>query len=344
MQIQKKNNKASDIRDLMLDWYDHHRRDLPWRAQPHMRPDPYHVWLSEVMLQQTTVQAVKPYFEKFLNLWPSIESLANASQDDVLAAWAGLGYYSRARNLHKCAHQIVSENGGVFPHDSQSLKSLAGIGDYTTAAIRSIAFDIPDTVIDGNVERVVSRLYKIETPLPNSKPEIRLYATELFEGENVDRPSCFAQSMMDLGATICTPKSPQCPSCPLNNACMAYHDGVAGDYPKRLRKKPVPKKHAIAYIYYNDKGIRLEKRPEKGMLAGMWGIPTSEWIDHSIDLQEKYDQNLFIDHVFTHFALRLYPVFIKVQDTNMTPYKEVDDIGLPTLFKKLWKIMPDYIE
>ena len=221
------------IRNEMLSWYDAHARVLPWRSKPSERPDPYYVWLSEVMLQQTTVQAVVPYFEKFISIWPTVHDLASATQDDVLREWAGLGYYSRARNLYKCAQAIVSEHDGIFPNSVKTLKSLSGIGDYTSAAIASIAFDIPSVVIDGNVERVISRLHRIDAPLPDSKTIIREYAQNLFIGDNTDRPSCFAQSLMDLGATICTPKSPKCEICPISKYCVAFEHCDAQVYPKK---------------------------------------------------------------------------------------------------------------
>jgi A/G-specific adenine glycosylase len=335
----------SAIRTSVLRWYDQSRRILPWRAVPGHKPDPYQVWLSEVMLQQTTVQAVKPYFEKFLAIWPTVYDLANADREDVMREWAGLGYYSRARNLHKCAQQIVDDCNGVFPSDIKSLKSLSGIGDYTAAAIRSIAFDQPATVIDGNVERVVSRLYQIEKPLPISKPDIRVIAEKLFEGKNTHRPSCFAQGMMDIGATICTPKSPQCSLCPLSKMCMAYeHTNDPSIYPKKQKKKPIPQKHAVAYIYLKDNKVGIEVRPEKGMLGGMTGFPTSEWMDISEDLPHAVDHKFFIKHVFTHFSLNLYPVLIHDEYKNMISVKEIDNLGLPTLFKKLWKIARDRIE
>ena len=327
------------IRSEMLSWYDMHARVLPWRSKPNERPDPYHVWLSEVMLQQTTVQAVIPYFEKFISIWPTVHDLASASQDDVLREWAGLGYYSRARNLYKCAQTIVDDHSGVFPNDIKTLKSLPGIGDYTSAAIVSIAFDIPSVVIDGNVERVISRLHCIETPLPDSKPIIREYAEKLFIGDNVDRPSCFAQSLMDLGATICTPKSPKCSICPISQYCVAFKQGDAQDYPKKRKKAKIPEKYGIAYIYVHDGKVGVEKRSEKGMLAGMVGFPTGEWGE---DLPEGLDNELKaykIRHVFTHFALTLYPKIIYQETDKMIPCKEVDKIGLPTLFKKLWNMI-----
>lgn len=338
------NDNPSHVRDLMLGWYDSHRRTLPWRSEPLWTPDSYHVWMSEIMLQQTTVAAVKSYFLKFIDLWPTVEDLAGATQDDVMREWAGLGYYSRARNLHRCAQIIVSEYGGVFPNDLKQLKNLAGIGDYTAAAIRSIAFDLPATVIDGNIERVISRLYRIETPLPSSKQEIRSYAQMLFEGNNVTRPSCFAQSLMDLGATICTPRSPKCFECPLNGHCQAYKAGDAEVYPKKEKKKKIPKKHAIAYLYIHDGKIGIERRGEKGMLAGMVGFPTSEWVDVSQDLPEAVDKKIFIHHVFTHFSFTLYPVIVGRPIDEMIAFESVDACGLPTVFKKLWTIMRDKIE
>lgn len=345
---------ASAIRHAMLAWYDKNRRVLPWRSDPAVTPDPYHVWLSEVMLQQTTVQAVIPYFLKFISLWPDIKSLANAAQEDVLREWAGLGYYSRARNLHKCALVIVNDYNGQFPDDTKSLKSLPGIGDYTAAAIQSIAFDIPATVIDGNIERVVSRLYTIKTPLPDSKPIIRNYAVPLFEGKNTDRPSCFAQSLMDLGATICTPKSPQCPVCPIREWCRAYSEGQADLYPMRKKKTPIPQKHAYAFLYmdYANKRVLIERRGEKGMLGGMTGFPTSEWIFTDTALpatQGQILQNMQIKHVFTHFALTLTPVIRTIngdEHGEWVGFDEVENAGLPTLFAKIWKLIknqPDMI-
>ncbi len=305
-----------------------------------VRPNPYHVWLSEIMLQQTTVQAVKPHFEKFISIWPDVKALADAEREDVLKEWAGLGYYSRARNLHKCANEIVNEYDGAFPQDIQELKKLPGIGDYTSAAIASIAFDVPATVIDGNVERVVTRLYRIQTPMPTAKPEIKTKAKLLFQGENTNRPSCFAQSLMDLGATICTPKNPACVLCPIHDYCEGYKHGDASLYPIKLPKKKLPEKHALAYIYFKDNKIGIETRGETGMLAGMKGFPTSEWVDVKEALPEVgYDASRKIRHVFTHFALTLYPVIMFENHENMIDFNDVDDIGLPSLFQKLWNMI-----
>lgn len=339
-------NTPSAIRDAMLDWYDAHRRDLPWRSNPCDTPNPYHVWMSEIMLQQTTVQAVKPYFKKFIKLWPTIQDLAKASQDEVLKQWAGLGYYSRARNLHKCANMLVNEFNGVFPQDVTSLKTLIGVGDYTAAAIRSIAFNKSATVIDGNVDRVISRIYRIDTPLPQSKPLIKKYAESLFEGKNTKRPSCFAQSLMDLGAGICTPKAVRCELCPITDYCEGHKHEDGALYPKRLKKKPLPQKHAYVFLNVTSGMIEVEKRAEKGMLGGMQGFPTSEWIDIKEDLPKTHGQvfETSVKHVFTHFALTLHPVIKLTNSLNMIEFEKVNDIGLPTLFKKVWKIMKDELD
>lgn len=327
----------------MLNWYDAHARVLPWRSKSFEKPDPYHVWMSEVMLQQTTVGAVKSYFEKFISIWPSIHDLASAPQEQVMKEWAGLGYYSRARNLHKCAQTIVNDYAGIFPAEFKSLKALPGIGDYTASAISSIAFDIPTTVIDGNVERVFSRLYKIKTPLPDSKPIIRKNANELFIGQNRDRPSCFAQSLMDLGATICTPKSPKCMICPIKHFCAAYKEGEPAKYPFKKPKKTLPEKHAIVLIYIHDGKIGIETRAEKGMLGGMVGFPTTEWVDIATPLHMTHRKDIKVRHVFTHFALTLYPLFLYEESDTMINISEVDEIGLPTLFKKLWNMVKSEI-
>ena len=228
----------------LLDWYDRHARQLPWRAPPNSgrQTPPYRVWLSEIMLQQTTVVTVGPYFEKFLSLWPTVEALAAATLDQVLHAWAGLGYYSRARNLHKCAQTLVADFDGVFPKDEETLLSLPGIGPYTAAAIASIAFDVRATVMDGNVERVVARYYAINTPLPDAKKELKLLAGAMTPNK---RPGDYAQAMMDLGATICTPRNASCPQCPFAKTCMALAQGVADVLPKRKPKKQKPTSNTV---------------------------------------------------------------------------------------------------
>ena len=334
-------NTPSILRDAMLNWYDGHARVLPWRSKPGIKPDPYHVWMSEVMLQQTMVPAVMKYFTKFTEIWPTVHDLANAAQEDIMREWAGLGYYSRARNLHKCAKVIVSDFDGVFPSDVKTLKTLPGIGDYTSAAIASIAFDAPATVVDGNVERVISRVYRIQDPLPDSKSMIKQLASNWFEGKNTDRPSCFAQSLMDLGATICTPKSPKCMLCPIRDYCDGYSVGDGAEYPKKKAKQKIPEKHAIVYLYVSNGKIGVETRPEKGMLGGMVGFPTSEWVPSTEDIPMERGvlQKYKIRHVFTHFALTLYPQIIQDEKGNMIPFDQVSQIGLPTLFKKVWNMI-----
>jgi A/G-specific adenine glycosylase len=260
----------------LLAWYDGARRDLPWRAGPGADPDPYRVWLSEVMLQQTTVKAVIPYFEKFTAKWPTVEALAAASRDEVLAAWAGLGYYSRARNLYACAQ----EARGGFPRTEAALRALPGVGVYTAAAIAAIAFGEPAAVVDGNVERVLARLFALETPLPAAKPAIRKLAERLTPRK---RPGDYAQAMMDLGATICAPRSPSCPNCPVQRFCMAYGRGEAERFPIKKAKAEKPERRGDAFVLVRASRIGpqilLRRRKDEGLLGGMMEVPTTEWID-----------------------------------------------------------------
>jgi len=263
-----------DITADLLDWYDINARQMPWRVMPAARkagemPDPYAVWLSEVMLQQTTVAAVRDYHRKFTALWPTVGDLAKAEDADVMAAWAGLGYYARARNLLKCARAIVTDHDGQFPQTYDALIQLPGIGPYTAAAISAIAFDAPSTVLDGNVERVMARLYDDHTPLPGAKPVLMEYAQT---HTSSDRPGDYAQAVMDLGATICTPKNPACGICPIRPACAAQTAGSQAELPKKTPKKPKPIRHGIAYIARRADGAwLLETRPDKGLLGGMLG-------------------------------------------------------------------------
>lgn len=300
----------------LLGWYDRHHRDLPWRVSPPMRArgivaDPYRVWLSEVMLQQTTVTAVKPYFAKFLALWPTVSDLAAAASEDVMAAWAGLGYYARARNLKKCAEAVASLHGGRFPATEAGLKTLPGIGDYTAAAVAAIAFDEPAAVMDGNVERVISRLYAIADPLPGSKPAMKARVSALTPD---GRPGDFAQAMMDLGATICTPKRPACVLCPLNEDCRALKDGDPELYPVKAAKKEKPVRRAAAYVAVSPQGrILLRRRPEKGLLGGMTEVPVSDFTARrdgetgpaAAPFTARWMPRGTVIHVFTHFELRL---------------------------------------
>lgn len=259
----------------LLAWYDQEHRELPWRANPGRMPNPYHVWLSEVMLQQTVVKTVIPYFEKFTRLWPTLPDLAHAELEDIRRAWAGLGYYSRAANLHKCAKQVVEQYEGDLPIFEEELRALPGIGPYTAAAIAAIAFDETATPVDGNIERVMARLFALETPLPKAKAEMKALATTLTPPR---RAGDYAQALMDLGATICTPTNPSCLFCPISSFCKGYHEGVAASLPKRAPKKPKPLRRASAFFALREDGhVLLHKRPEGGLLGGMMEIPTGEW-------------------------------------------------------------------
>lgn len=307
---------TQDLSRLLLDWYDIHHRQLPWRITPPMaagglKADPYHIWLSEVMLQQTTVQAVKPYFEKFITRWPTVNHLAQADTEEVMAAWAGLGYYARARNLKKCAETVALHHNGRFPDHVEGLLNLPGIGDYTSAAIAAIAFNRQAAVVDGNVERVITRLYAILTPLPMAKPEIKAKVAAITP-EN--RPGDFAQAMMDLGATICTPKRPACALCPFNSHCLALKSSEPELFPYKASKKARPIRLGAAFIALNDAGqILLRKRIEKGLLGGMSEVPTTDWTARldgentikAAPFAANWQEKGKITHVFTHFELHL---------------------------------------
>jgi A/G-specific adenine glycosylase len=300
--------------ERLLAWYDRHHRELPWRVSPAAAArgagaDPYRVWLSEVMLQQTTVEAVKKYFLAFTERWPTVRDMAAASEDDVLRAWAGLGYYSRARNLKKCADHIAAEFGGIFPDTEEGLRALPGIGAYTAAAIAAIAFGRPAVVIDGNIERVVTRLYRIATPLPQAKAEIRAALQPLVPA---DRPGDFAQALMDLGATICTPRRPSCILCPLNGDCQALALDEPERFPVKKPKAERPVRHGAAFVAVRaDGAILLRKRENQGLLGGMAEIPGGGWSSGSgpdsaeAPMALAWQQAGTITHVFTHFTLML---------------------------------------
>ncbi len=305
-----KQGPSAGLASQLLDWYDAHARVLPWRSPPCEVPDPYRVWLSEIMLQQTTVQAVKAYFEKFVALWPQVEDLAAAPLDDVLKAWAGLGYYARARNLHACAKAVVQRFGGRFPETEEELRSLPGIGPYTAGAIAAIAFGKPHAAVDGNVERVISRLYAIETPLPDSKPEIRALTQALVPQA---RAGDFAQALMDLGATICTPKSPNCLICPWTEHCEGRRTGLAPSLPRKKQKRAVPVRRGVAYwVEREDGAVLLRRRPEKGLLGGMMEVPSSAWGETPQNAEAEAPLAAtwrklpgLVTHTFTHFHLEL---------------------------------------
>jgi len=304
----------SNRSELLLAWYDRHRRRLPWRAAPGERADAYRVWLSEIMLQQTTVKAAGPYFEKFLERWSDVTALAAASLDDVLRMWAGLGYYSRARNLHACAVAVARDHGGVFPDTEEGLRSLPGIGPYTAAAIAAIAFDRPTMPVDGNIERVTSRLFAIEEALPQAKPRIQELATTLL---GPARAGDSAQALMDLGATICTPKKPACVLCPLNEGCAARALGTQQTFPRKAPKKAGVLRRGAAFVVTRGDELLVRSRPEKGLLGGMTEVPGSDWSAGQEDAEALAQAPALkaitrwhrkagvVTHVFTHFPLEL---------------------------------------
>lgn len=334
-------------RGQILDWYDANRRELPWRHYGDETPDPYKVWLSEIMLQQTTVAAVKAYYAKFLSIWPTLEDLASASQEQVLHEWAGLGYYSRARNLLACAQTVVKELDGVFPDSQNDLKKLPGIGDYTSAAITTIAFGKPATVLDGNIERITSRLFRIATPLPKAKKEMKTAIAEAYEG---DRPGDIAQALMDIGNTICTPKNPKCMLCPISKECQAFKTGDQESYPVKPTKKTKPKKVGYAYWIENQEGkVLMQRRPEKGLLAGTLGFPVSEWTESTPEhiAQNVIDIDYSIFHSFTHFdlELKLFTAQSAAIDGTIWLNKTAGEFnGLPSIFSKLYKAFKNTVK
>ncbi|HEX2137025.1 MAG TPA: A/G-specific adenine glycosylase [Microvirga sp.] len=333
----------------LLAWYDRHRRDLPWRARAGGAADPYRVWLSEVMLQQTTVAAVKPFYQRFLERFPTVEALAAAPTAAVMQAWAGLGYYSRARNLHACAKAVVERHGGRFPASEAELLKLPGIGAYTAAAVAAIAFDEPAAAVDGNVERVIARLFQVEEPLPKARPEIRALAESLVPP---DRPGDFAQALMDLGATLCTPKRPACALCPWLAPCRARAEGLQEAYPKKLRKVEGPLRRGAAFVVLRkDDSVLLRTRPPKGLLGGMAEPPTSAWepdydparamLDAPLEARWKRLPGV-VRHVFTHFPLELTVFYATVaRDTpapdemRWTPRLKLADEALPRAMRKV---------
>ncbi|MFA5948953.1 MAG: A/G-specific adenine glycosylase [Hyphomicrobium sp.] len=302
-----------DTVTALLDWYDAERRDLPWRTRRGRRVDPYKVWLSEIMLQQTTVKAVIPFYQRFLERWPTVEALAAADLEDVLAAWAGLGYYSRARNLHQCAVAVVARPDRKFPRTEAELCELPGIGPYTAAAVAAIAFGEPATPVDGNVERVTARLFAVKRAMPQAKKELKRLAATLTPQR---RPGDFAQAMMDLGATICSPKRPSCLMCPLQQDCHAHALGIAEQLPLKLAKAERPTRYGIAFLALREDGqVLLRKRAEAGLLGGMLEVPSTDWQDDwlSADLAlaaapvraDWWAVPGAVSHTFTHFRLEM---------------------------------------
>ncbi len=331
----------------LLRWYDAHRRDLPWRAPPGRRADPYAVWLSEIMLQQTTVATVRGYFERFLARWPTVQALAAAPLEEVLAAWAGLGYYARARNLHACAVTIARDHGGRFPDDEAALLRLPGVGPYTAAAIAAIAFDRPCAAVDGNVERVITRLFAIETPVRQAKPAIRQKVEALLPPA---RAGDFAQALMDLGATVCAPRKPDCGACPWSPGCAAFAAGTQEAFPVKEKKPEKPRRRGAIFILTRDDETLLIRRPPKGLFGGMNAFPATPFTcdvppeDHLAFAPREAAWRALpepVAHVFTHFALTATVYVAPAKgtappnsDCRWAARRNLDREGLPTLMRK----------
>jgi A/G-specific adenine glycosylase len=335
---------------LLLEWYDRHRRRLPWRPPAGQRADPYRVWLSEIMLQQTGVKTVGPYFEKFLARWPEVGALGRASLDDVLRMWAGLGYYSRARNLHACAVAVLRDHGGMFPDTEEGLRALPGIGRYTAAAIAAIAFDRRTMPVDGNIERVVSRLFAVEEPLPQAKPVIQQMAATFLAAT---RAGDSAQALMDLGSSICTPKKPACALCPLNEGCAARTRGDQETFPRKVPKKSGALRRGAAFIVTRGSELLVRTRAEKGLLAGMTEVPGSDWLAAQKDktalkqapvlngIARWHRKAGVVTHVFTHFPLELVVYTARVpartrapKGMRWVPIAALADEALPNVMRK----------
>ena len=325
------------MRTALLDWYDENRRTLVWRPAPDAdRPDPYRVWLSEVMLQQTTTPHAAPYFLAFTARWPTVSDLAAAPDAEVMAAWAGLGYYARARNLLACARAVAGEHGGVFPDTEAGLLALPGVGAYTAAAVAAIAFGRPANVVDGNVERVMARLFAVETPLPAAKPELKRLAGTLIAD---DRPGDWAQALMDLGATVCRPGRPACERCPLTTWCAGFQSGAPERYPLKTKKADRPRRHGVAWVLRDEAGrVALVQRPGKGLLGGMLGLPTSDWSAEPAEAAPPapatWREAGAVEHVFTHFSLTL--TVRAGEGTGAFVWTPVEEAlaALPTVFRK----------
>lgn len=338
----------STVSMRLLAWYDAHARDLPWRHKPGETIDPYRVWLSEIMLQQTTVATVRPRFADFVARWPTIFDLAATDDADLMAAWAGLGYYARARNLIACARAVVCDHDGQFPSDEATLKTLPGIGDYAAAAIAAIAFGKRAVVVDGNVERVVARLFAIDTPLPAARRAIRAHADSITPD---DRAGDFAQAMMDLGSSLCCPRTPQCLLCPLRGDCRAAAEGNASDYPVKQPKKLRPQRFGTAFWVERDGHVLLVSRPAQGLLGGMRALPTGPWAEAPPGLEgaplPDVDWTVMADrvaHVFTHFTLELSLAVGHAGEHSASVTGEwwaidaLDSAGLPTVFAKATRL------
>jgi len=346
-----------DLSRALLSWYDANAREMPWRVGPHdrargIRPQPYRVWLSEVMLQQTTTATVDAYFRRFIARWPDVDALAAAPNQAVMAEWAGLGYYARARNLLKCARIVSGQFQGRFPDNYDQLIGLPGIGPYTAAAIAAIAFERRECVVDGNVERVMARYHGVQETLDIAKPRLVQLAEQHTPSQRVGD---YVQAVMDLGATLCSPRSPQCRACPLNAACRANRLGIAEQLPHRLPKTPKPTRHGIAYLARRADGAwLLERRPDHGLLGGMLGWPGADWGDvprEAAPLTAQWHQpDIEVRHVFTHFSLRLALRVATVgQDATpdvgvFTPQSDFERTDLPTVMRKAYDIATNYLD
>lgn len=340
------------MRREILAWYKYYGRDLPWRAPRGQNADPYHVLLSEIMLQQTTVTAVKPYFLKFLERWPTVMDLASADIDDILHGWQGLGYYARARNLHHCANVICREFGGRLPDTEAELKKLPGIGVYTAAAISAIAFGNPANVVDGNVERVMARLYAVKEPLAKCKNEIRQFSAQMAPRTSRGRPGDFAQAIMDLGAIICTPRKPKCKICPWARHCIAYQQGLQETLPRKQKKNAKPRRYGVAFWVRHQGGeILMRKRPNKGLLGGMVEVPSTDWVSEQWSIANaiksaplKANWRILpgvVKHTFTHFHLELsilaanFRAVESPADAIWVLPEKFQNYPLPTVIKKV---------
>ena len=347
-------NDVSLTRARLLGWYDRNRRDLPWRAPPGARADPYLVWLSEIMLQQTTVAVVRRYFIAFVSAWPDVAALAAARDEEVMRAWAGLGYYARARNLLKCARRIVDDLGGRFPREEAVLAALPGIGPYTAAAIAAIAFDEPTVPVDGNVERVVARYFAVREPLPAAKPKLRALARTL---RGTERSGDFAQALMDLGAMVCAPRRADCGRCPLAAGCAAHKQNIASLMPAKAARAARPTRTGVAFwVERADGAVLLRRRRPRGLLGGMSEVPSSDWAEDGIaearalaaaPVDAEWSRIGRIGHTFTHFHLRLdvwgawtadEPVLREAADPERCFWVErarLADAALPSVMRKV---------
>ncbi len=327
-----------ELQDLLLTWYAGEARDLPWRRKGDLHPEPYHVWLSEIMLQQTTVATVLTYFEAFLKRWPTVEALAHASLDDVLHAWQGLGYYTRARNLHRCARVIVTDHEGRFPKAAEDLEKLPGIGPYTARAIAAIAFGKEVIPVDGNVVRVMARLFGNQTKPPRLIEDVRKLTGAV---QNLKAPYDLVQALMDLGATLCTPQKPACERCPWNTLCVARQKGLTKSLPAKKETSEKPIRKTIAWVIQNPEGrLLLRKRSDKGLLAGLWEVPSTDWALKTPSSQKGRLEGT-LRHTFSHFHLDVEVRTLTNEEAREDglwfPPESLKELALPTLTKKILK-------